>query len=70
MRRSTPLNPNGNPVRTFRLDPANRKIFGVCSGLGRYFGIDPLLVRIGFVAATLLFGLPLILYFIIALVAD
>ena len=59
------------PSRSFRLDKANAKLAGVCSGIGRYFGIDPLLVRIGFVAATLLgFGSPVIIYAAIALIAD
>lgn len=56
--------------RTFRLDRSNRKIMGVCSGIANYFDIDTMLVRVGWVAATLIFGLPVILYFIIGLVAD
>ncbi len=56
--------------RKFRLDRANGKLLGVCSGMGSYFNITPLFMRIGFVAATLMFGLPVVLYFIIALVAD
>ncbi len=35
---------------------------GVCGGIGRYFGIDPTLVRIGFVALALLGGTGLIVY--------
>jgi phage shock protein PspC (stress-responsive transcriptional regulator) len=59
------------PSRSFRLDKGNAKLAGVCSGIGRYFGIDPLLVRIGFVAATLLgFGSPVIIYLAVALIAD
>ena len=34
----------------------NRKIAGVCGGIGEYFGIDPTLVRLGFVALSLLAG--------------
>ena len=56
--------------RKFRLDRPNGKLLGVCSGLGSYFNTDPMFMRIGFVAATLIFGLPIVLYFIIALVAD
>ena len=37
-------------------------IGGVCGGIGRYFGIDPTLVRIGFVALALLGGTGLIVY--------
>ena len=59
------------PSRSFRLDKNNAKLAGVCSGIGNYFGIDPLLVRIGFVAATLLgFGAPVLIYIATALIAD
>ena len=37
-------------------------IAGVCGGIGRYFGIDPSLVRIAFVALALLGGTGLIVY--------
>jgi len=56
--------------RKFHLDKSNAKLMGVCSGLGNYFNIDPMLVRVGWVVATLVFGLPLVLYFVIGLVAD
>lgn len=59
------------PSRSFRLDKANGKVFGVCAGIGNYFGIDTMLVRIGFVAATLLgFGSPILIYLAVALIAD
>lgn len=32
----------------------DRIIGGVCAGLGDFFGIDPVLIRLGFVAAVLL----------------
>ncbi len=66
-------NPNdAKPPRgNFRLDKGNAKVFGVCAGIGNYFGIDTTLVRIGFVAATL-FGLgsPVLIYLAVALIAD
>lgn len=37
-------------------------IGGVCGGIGRYFGIDPTLVRIGFVALVLFGGVGLVAY--------
>jgi phage shock protein PspC (stress-responsive transcriptional regulator)/predicted membrane protein len=37
-------------------------IAGVAGGIGEYFGIDPVLVRIGFVALALLGGAGLIVY--------
>lgn len=59
------------PSRSFRLDKNDGKIFGVCAGIGNYFGIDTMLVRIGFVAATLLgFGSPVLIYLAVALIAD
>ncbi len=59
------------PQRQFRLDKTNAKLFGVCAGIGDYTNSDPMLWRVGFVAATLLgFGLPVIAYIVIALVAD
>ncbi|HTN13917.1 MAG TPA: PspC domain-containing protein [Sphingomonadaceae bacterium] len=60
-----------SPARPFRLDRANGKLMGVCAGIGNYAGIDATLVRIGFVAATLLgFGAPVVLYLAIGLIAD
>ena len=59
------------PRAGFRLDKARGKVFGVCAGIGNYFGIDTMLVRIGFVAATLIgFGSPVLIYLAIALIAD
>lgn len=49
-------------------DKKNGMIFGVCSGLGRYTGIDPVIVRMGFVLATLFGGGGLIVYVIAALI--
>lgn len=41
----------------------DKKIAGVCAGLGEYFDIDPTLVRIGFVVATVFGGgAPVVLY--------
>jgi len=65
-------NSGGKPPRAgFRLDKGNGKVFGVCAGIGNYFGIDPLLVRLGFVVTTLIgFGSPVLIYLGIALIAD
>ena len=65
-------NNGGKPPRAgFRLDKSNAKLAGVCSGIGNYFGIDPMLVRVGFVAATLFgFGAPVLIYVAVALIAD
>ncbi len=57
--------------KTLRLDKSNGMLFGVCSGLAGWSGIDATLIRIGFALATLCgFGLPLLAYIVIALVAN
>lgn len=45
----------------------NRILFGVCGGLGEYFGIDPVIFRIIFVALTIGAGTGVILYVVLAL---
>ena len=42
--------------RSFTKSRTNRKIFGVCGGIGEAFGIDPTLVRIAFVIALIAAG--------------
>ena len=46
----------------------DKKLFGVCSGLGNYFDIDPTIIRVIFVFAFLVAGSGLLLYLILALV--
>lgn len=59
------------PSRGFRRDRHNGKLMGVCAGIGRHFGIDTTLVRVGFVLGTLLgFGSFILIYLGIALIAD
>lgn len=42
------------PRPPFRLNTREKKLLGVCAGIGRSVGIDPTFVRIGFVAVPLL----------------
>ena len=48
----------------------NRKIAGVCGGVGEYFGIDPTLVRLGWVFLTLCAGAGLLAYIIAAIIVP
>jgi phage shock protein C len=51
-----------------RLTKSNdKKLFGVCGGLGNYFDIDPTVIRIGFLLAFLFFGTGLLLYLVLAI---
>jgi len=47
----------------------NKMIAGVCGGIAEYLGWDPTLVRILYVVLILVFwGIPVLLYFILALI--
>lgn len=46
----------------------NKKIAGVCGGIGEYFGIDPTIVRLGFVALSFMFGGGLVVYILAAII--
>jgi phage shock protein C len=50
----------------------NKKLAGVCGGLGEYFGVDPTIIRIGFVIATVMGGgFPAIpLYIVLAIIMS
>ena len=48
--------------RTLTRSSTDRHIGGVAGGLGAYFGVDPVLFRVGFAAATLLSGVGALAY--------
>lgn len=56
----------------FRLDSKNRKILGVCSGLGQMLQVDPTFIRVAFVAVPLLSFVTvtqaLLIYFVCGLI--
>jgi phage shock protein C len=55
--------------RRFETDRANGKIAGVCAGLGETLGVDPYVVRIGFVLSAVIghaFFALLIVYGVVA----
>lgn len=55
--------------RLFR-DPESRILGGVCGGLGAYFNVDPLWVRILFLIAFFGFGSGLIIYLILWIIVP
>ncbi len=55
---------NGNHVKRMYRSTSNKMIGGVCAGVGDYFGIDPTLVRIGFVASLFAGGAGFFAYVI------
>ncbi len=54
------------PVRQLRRSIADRKIGGVCGGIGEYFGVDATLVRVAFVVLTIMTGGGFLLAYLIA----
>ena len=59
-------------MSSFALDKSNAKALGVCAGLARTAGWDPLAVRLGAVLLTLfaLGPVALLIYFLTAWLAD
>lgn len=55
------------PRRMYRLE-RERKIAGVCSGLGEYFKVDPTIIRIVFILLAFSGGTGILLYLIMWLV--
>jgi phage shock protein PspC (stress-responsive transcriptional regulator) len=51
-------------------DPDNRVLGGVCGGIGQYFKIDPLIVRIVFLVAFFGFGIGFLIYIILWIVVP
>jgi len=41
-----------------------RMVGGVCAGIGRFFGVDATLIRLGWVALMLIFGVGVLAYVI------
>ncbi|MGC9471893.1 MAG: PspC domain-containing protein [Bacteroidales bacterium] len=55
------------PHRLYR-DPDNSVLGGVCGGLGAYFGIDPVWLRLAFLLLLILHGFGLLIYIILWIV--
>ncbi len=56
--------------RNLYRDTDDQKLGGVCSGLARYFDLDPLLVRVAFVAALVFSGVSLVAYVLLWWLVD
>ena len=56
------MNGTADSVRRLTRSCSDRAIGGVAGGLGRYFAVDPVVIRIAFVVLTLTSGIGLALY--------
>ena len=62
------MNPGSRKLYRSR---TNRIIFGVCAGLGEFFGIDPTIVRLLFLVGALLgFGSFILIYIVMFFVVP
>jgi phage shock protein C len=50
----------------FVINRGDAKIMGVAAGLADYSGVDPTIIRLAFVALTLLTGPVMILFYVLA----
>ena len=55
-------------MKELRKSRTNKKIAGVCGGIGEYFGVDPTIIRLGFVALSFMFGGGLFVYVLAAII--
>jgi len=65
--RGAPGSMDGMERQQLTRSETDRRIAGVCGGIAEYFDIDPILVRVGFVAAAVM-GFGLILYVVLWIV--
>ena len=49
----------------FVINRREAKVMGVAAGIADYTGVDPLLIRLGFVALTLLTGPIVVLFYLL-----
>lgn len=57
-------------AKKFQKSATNKKIAGVCGGLGAYFNIDPAIIRLIFVLLVIFAGTGILAYIILALVMS
>ncbi len=59
---------NRKSRRRFFRDPDDAVVGGVCSGLGHYFDVDPLWIRLGFVLIFFAFGTGFLFYLLLMII--
>jgi phage shock protein PspC (stress-responsive transcriptional regulator) len=50
---------------SLHLSRSDRKIAGVCGGLGEWLDVDPVFLRVAFILLVLLFGLGIVVYIVL-----
>jgi phage shock protein C len=59
-----------NSIRSLTRSSTDKKLAGVSGGLGAYLGLDPVLIRVGFVVTTLASGIGLLAYLALLLLVP
>lgn len=57
-------------VKKLYRSETDKVLGGVCAGIGEYFGVDPTLVRVGFVIGVVVWGATFWLYLLLWLVVP
>ena len=55
-------------VKRLYRSETDRWLLGVCGGIGEYFSVDPIIIRILFIIFALVFGGGILLYLILWLI--
>jgi phage shock protein C len=61
---------NRNEPKKLYRSRANRRLFGVCGGIGDYFNIDPVLIRLLWILFTVAAGGGVIAYIVACLIVP
>ena len=51
-------------VKRLTLSESDKKLFGVCSGIAKYFDVDPTIIRIVWIVLTCAAGFGILAYLI------
>ncbi len=60
----------GEHVRRLYRSRDERVIWGICGGLGKYFEVDPVLIRVIWVVTVFFFGWSILAYLILRFVVP
>lgn len=53
------------PMKKLYRSKTDKKIAGICGGIGKYINVDPTVIRVGFIILALPGGLPGVLPYLV-----
>lgn len=59
-----------NQIKKLRRSRTHRVMAGVCGGLGDYFNMDPVIIRVGLIALILMCGTGILFYLLMCLIVP